>query len=252
VHENGIGPILKYLVTDPSSEIDNTIVGSVRNFLFGPPGAGGFDLASLNIQRGRDHGLADYNTIRAAYGLPRVTSFGQITRNPDLAARLRNLYGNVNNIDAWVGALAEDHVGGGSTGPLLRRVLTDQFERLRQGDRYWYTRIFPGPQLRDLENTTLADVIRRNTAISNLQRNVCFLRATVRGTLFNDVNQNGRRDFFEPGLAGWTVELLNPKSGEVVASTQTNGRGDYTFGILNGLGAGEFQVRQVLPDGWVG
>src|SRR5262249_50040119 len=70
--ENGIGSILKYLSSDPSSELDPMVVDSVRNFLFGPPGAGGLDLASLNIQRGRDHGLADYNSIRAAYGLPRV------------------------------------------------------------------------------------------------------------------------------------------------------------------------------------
>src|SRR5262249_11527103 len=95
---NGADPILKYLSSDPSSELDSTVVNSVRNFLFGPPGSGGLDLASLNIQRGRDHGLADYNTMRAAYGLPRVTSFAQITSNPDVQAKLRQLYGSVNNI----------------------------------------------------------------------------------------------------------------------------------------------------------
>src|SRR5581483_4659169 len=104
----GIGPVLKYLSSDPSSEVDPTVVNSVRNFLFGPPGAGGLALASLNIQRGRDHGLADYNPMRAAYGLPRVTDFSQITSNADVQAKLKALYGSVNNIDAWVGALAED------------------------------------------------------------------------------------------------------------------------------------------------
>src|SRR5205807_148423 len=118
---NGADPILKYLATDNAQEIDNKIVPELQNFLFGPPGAGGFDLASLNIQRGRDHGLADYNTTRAAYGLPRVTSFAQITSNPALAAQLQSLYGNVNNIDLWVGGLAEDHVPGGSVGPLFTR-----------------------------------------------------------------------------------------------------------------------------------
>ena len=142
--DNGIEPILKYLVSDPSREIDNVIVNSVRNFLFGPPGAGGFDLASLNIQRGRDHGLADYNDVRAAYGLPRVTSFGQITSDAELQDRLRQLYGNVNNIDLWVGALAEDHVPGSSVGPLIRRIIADQFERVRDGDRFWYQRQFSG------------------------------------------------------------------------------------------------------------
>ncbi|HEX8204004.1 MAG TPA: peroxidase family protein, partial [Isosphaeraceae bacterium] len=135
---NGIDPILKYLASDPSSEVDPTVVTSVRDFLFGPPGSGGLDLASLNIQRGRDHGLADYNTIRAAYGLPRVTSFAQITADVAVQDKLRALYGTVDDIDAWVGALAEDHVAGGSTGPLIRAVLADQFARLRDGDRFWY------------------------------------------------------------------------------------------------------------------
>ena len=36
---------------------------------------------ALNIQRGRDHGLPDYNTAREEYGLERVTSFEDI--NPE-------------------------------------------------------------------------------------------------------------------------------------------------------------------------
>jgi hypothetical protein len=71
------------------------VVDSVRNFLFGPAGSGGLDLASLNIQRGRDHGLADYDTIRAAYGLARVASFARITSTPDLQANFQQLYVSV-------------------------------------------------------------------------------------------------------------------------------------------------------------
>ena len=59
--EVGIEPILKYLGSFRGQEIDTRVVDDVRNFLFGSPGQGGFDLAALNIQRGRDHGIADYN-----------------------------------------------------------------------------------------------------------------------------------------------------------------------------------------------
>src|SRR5439155_13046640 len=38
LEQQGISPILKYLGSDPSSEIDNSITDPVRNFLFGPPG----------------------------------------------------------------------------------------------------------------------------------------------------------------------------------------------------------------------
>ena len=86
------------------------MVDDVRNFLFGQPGQGGLDLAALNIQRGRDHGLADYNATRVAYGLPAVRTFADITRDVNTQNALRAAYGNVNNIDLWVGGLAEDHV----------------------------------------------------------------------------------------------------------------------------------------------
>ena len=57
LRETGIDSILKYVASSQSQEIDNQIVDSLRNFLFGA-GEGGLDLSSLNIQRGRDHGLA--------------------------------------------------------------------------------------------------------------------------------------------------------------------------------------------------
>lgn len=174
MHEVGPDPVLKYLATDNAREVDTMLVGDLRNFLFGPPGAGGFDLASRNMQRGRDHGLADYNSTRAAYGLPRVTSFSQITSNPDLQARLASLYGDVDSIDLWVGGLAEDHVAGSSIGPTFRRIIADQFERIRDGDRFWYSRIFSGAQLQALQQTRLSEVIRRNTTITKIQDNAFF------------------------------------------------------------------------------
>jgi hypothetical protein len=166
IEEGGIEPLLRGLASHAAQAIDNLVVDDVRNFLFGPPGQGGFDLAALNIQRGRDHGLAGYNAVREAYGLPRVTRFAEITSQPALRQALERLYHEVDAVDLWIGALAEDPVAGALVGPLLRAVIAEQFERLRDGDRFWYQTAFSGGQLAEIEATTLAAVIRRNTAIT--------------------------------------------------------------------------------------
>jgi peroxidase len=252
--QQGISPILKYLASDPSSEIDNSITDPVRNFLFGPPGAGGFDLASLNIQRGRDHGIANYNAVRVAYGLPAVTSFAQISSNPDIQAKLQQLYQNVDNIDLWVGALAEDHVAGTSTGPLVRAGLVDQFTRLRDGDSFWYQRIYSQADQDFLRNNrSLSDLIRLDTGADVIQDNPFFFRVSVSGTVFNDLDRDGRRDSGEGGLAGRTVQLFNvndPANPTLVATDVTDANGRYTFTVFDGLSTGNFQVVETVPAGW--
>ena len=179
LYETDIDPLLKYLASDNAQEIDPIVVDDVRNFLFGEPGQGGFDLASLNIQRGRDHGLADYNTVREAYGLERITSFDQITSDPALQAKLASTYGSVDNIDLWIGGLAEDHLPDSSMGETFTAILVDQFVRLRAGDRFWYQYSLPNRLVQQIENTTLADIIRRNTDITKLQENVFFFNAST-------------------------------------------------------------------------
>lgn len=173
----GVSPIVRYMATDPMQMVDTMVVDPLRNFLFGPPGAGGFDLASLNIQRGRDHGLGDYNTVRADFGLPRAMSFSQITSNPAVAAMLQTLYGNVNSIDAWVGMLCEDHLPGASVGRTHAAILIDQFTRLRDGDRFWYRNgQFSPSQVQALEATKLSTIFQRTTGVTGLQANVFFVR----------------------------------------------------------------------------
>jgi len=179
VAQTGIDPLLKYLASDNAQEIDTKVVDDVRNFLFGAPGQGGFDLASLNIQRGRDHGIADYNTVRIAYGLTRITSFDQITSDKATQASLASTYGNVDNIDLWIGGLAEDHLPNSSLGATFTAILVDQFSRLRDGDRFWYQASLSDNALRDIQNTSLADIIRRNTELTKLQADVFFFNEST-------------------------------------------------------------------------
>lgn len=174
VVDHGIDSLLIGAATQTANEVDNQIVDAVRNFLFGPPGNGGFDLASLNIQRGRDHGLADYNQTRSDLGLGAVSDFDEITSDVQVQQRLRELYGTVDDIDLWVGGLAEDHVPGQSLGLTFSTILADQFGRIRDGDRFWYQSLLEGEALEEIESTRLSDVIERNTLADNLQENVFF------------------------------------------------------------------------------
>ncbi len=48
------------------------------------------DLASLNIMRGRDNGLPDYNTVRRCFGLPEVKNWSDI--NPQLYSQRPELF----------------------------------------------------------------------------------------------------------------------------------------------------------------
>lgn len=175
IRAHGIDPFVKGLATQQAQEIDTKIVDDVRNFLFGPPGAGGFDLASLNIQRGRDHGLADFNSIRDRLGLRKYRSFAEVTSDVGTRIELSDAYDSVNDIDAWVGFLAEEHLSGASVGETLHAMLKQQFEALRDGDRFWYENDFKGRDLETIRNTKLIHIINRNSGAKGLRANVFFV-----------------------------------------------------------------------------
>jgi len=166
VIENDIDSVLRGLATQQCQSIDTFVIDDVRNFLFGRPGSGGFDLVALNIQRGRDHGLASYNDVREALGLARFTQFEQITTNTELQDKLKATYSDVNSIDLWVGGLAEDHYKSAMVGELFYHIIRNQFEALRDADRFWYERDLNREDREYIEKTTtLAKIIRRNTDI---------------------------------------------------------------------------------------
>ena len=130
--EGGIEPLLRGLAAQACQAVDPFIVDDVRNFLFANVGPG-FDLASLNIQRGRDHGLPSYNDTREVFGLGRAQEFSEISSNQDIRDRLDEIYETVDDVDLWVGALSEDPVPGGHVGALIRATLNQQFEALLIG-----------------------------------------------------------------------------------------------------------------------
>jgi hypothetical protein len=164
--EGGIEPVLRGFAGKVAQAIDPHVVDDLRNFLFGAPGAGGLDLASLNLQRGRDHGLPGYNSCRLQLGLAPRASLLEVSRDDAIVERLAAVYDSPDQVDAWIGALSEDPLPGAMVGELLMRVFRDQFQRLRDGDRHWYANVFDGEAREQLERTRLSDVIRRNTTIA--------------------------------------------------------------------------------------
>lgn len=167
IDEGGIEPLLRGLANQLCQRVDVFIIDEVRNFLFGQPGSGGFDLASLNIQRGRDHGLPGYNDVREALGLGRVEDFSEISSDTEIQDRLSSAYGSVDNIDLWVGGLVEDLIPGSHLGELFTTILNMQFEFLRDGDRFWHELVLNDDELLEVQNTRLSDIIRRNTTIGS-------------------------------------------------------------------------------------
>jgi hypothetical protein len=132
------------------------------------------DLVAINIQRGRDHGLASYTAWRQACGLTSVNEFSQLENDWDDGASLliSNIYKSVNDVDIYTGLLAEKHIAGAIVGPTLACLLTDQFLRLKKGDRYWYEgdiqiQPFSPDQLQMIRQTTLARILCDNS--DNLQ-----------------------------------------------------------------------------------
>jgi len=242
----GVGPVLAGIGAEREYRNDEQIDNQLRSVLFqlpkpgvdprvcldGPPlpdcFAGVVDLAAIDIERGRDHGIPSYNALRAAYGLAPKASFRAITGEPTdrfprdpqidrrrpiddpdildvlrltdengreipldspaaetdavravrrttVAARLRAIYGDVDRVDAFVGMVAEPHIPGTELGELQRAIWARQFERLRDGDRFFYAN---DPALATIERRygityrhSLADVIRANSD-ANVQEDV--------------------------------------------------------------------------------
>jgi hypothetical protein len=258
---SNIDAVLKGDADGNSQAMDLLAINDVRNLLFGNAGAGGQDLIARDIQRGRDNGLPDYNTMRVAYGLSPVTSFAQITSNVQVQKELEEAYGSVNNIDAFEGGLAEDHVPGSDVGPLFQAIMVNQFTRLRDGDRFFYLNEQWTPdELRILQRgSTLAQVIEANTSVTNLQSDVFLFRASIAGTVLSNsggsghwtsMNMSAGQRSSSQGISGVTVELEDT-SGNVLATTTTDSKGRYRFDQFGGLSAtGQYLVRIVVPSGF--
>ncbi len=140
INEGGVDPILRGLFGTSIKDINSReiITEELTEHLFGLAKEVALDLASLNIQRGRDHGLPGYNSWRQFCNLSVANTFDELVddiSNATLRQKLEDLYGHPGNIDLFVGGLVEDPWHDSLVGPTFTCLLVEQFRRLKDGDR---------------------------------------------------------------------------------------------------------------------
>ena len=167
IQKYGIEPILLGLLANNSQDVDPLLAEDLTKHLFEREHTVGLNLASLNIQRGRDHGLSGYNTYRKLCGMKSAETFDDVAleiRKAGYRDLLEKLYGTPEKVDLWVAGLAEDPLPDSLVGPTFHCIISKQFRNLRDGDRFYYEEkdVFTKEQLREIKKVTLSQVMCHN------------------------------------------------------------------------------------------
>ena len=162
----GTDPILRGLIQDRSREVDIFLNMVLTKQLFASTSTGlGQDLASRNIQRGREHGQPSYRTFQEycfnIYGVP--SRFHSLI----LRLKFRRLYGFTgfrNGIDLFAGGLAEERMSGSNLGPTFACIIGKTFADVRNGDRFYWENpgVFTSSQRDSLSDIRFSKVICDN------------------------------------------------------------------------------------------
>lgn len=159
--EGGIDPILRGLWNTPLKK-PHGMTPAITEKMFGST-----DLGSLNIMRGRDHGIPSYNKWRNFCGMEPIRSFDQMSvhiSDENVRKVLAENYPSPDDLDLYVGGMIEDPVIGGLVGPTLACIISDQFKRTRDGDRFYFENpgIFSATQLEEIKKTSMARILCDN------------------------------------------------------------------------------------------
>lgn len=177
---HGLNNSLRSIGNDSAQATDVYVVAALRNLLFATLVGGDvdqIDLIAIDIQRERDVGLGTLNQTRRAMGFQPYLSFADLAMDPALQSNLATVYGSIDNVDLFMGGLAETHAPGALVGPTFQAIIARQFYALRTGDRFfWLNEGFDSDTANMIRHTTLADLIRRNTDANQMQDKV-FIQA---------------------------------------------------------------------------
>uniref|UniRef100_A0A8C9I2E9 Thyroid peroxidase n=1 Tax=Piliocolobus tephrosceles TaxID=591936 RepID=A0A8C9I2E9_9PRIM len=175
LHGGGLDPLIRGLLARPAKlQVQDQLMNEeLTERLFVLSNSSTLDLASINLQRGRDHGLPGYNEWREFCGLPRLESPADLSTaiaSRSVADKILDLYKHPDNIDVWLGGLAENFLPRARTGPLFACLIGKQMKALRDGDWFWWenSHVFTDAQRHELEKHSLSRVICDNTGLTRV------------------------------------------------------------------------------------
>ena len=214
-------------LTQLSQEIDGRVSPQLRDNLFAVPNPNGpdrflkFNLPLLDIHRGRDHGVSDYNQLRAGLGLSTYSSFEEFASANGLSQerldQLKSVYNDISELDSIVGGLLEAKVPGSQLGETFTILNVMQFERTRAGDEFFFTNRFKdSPEIiEQVKNTSMNSILNRLGIISHDHGNAFQGRTRVDGSVANDVLIGTDKDEIIFGYEGddW---ILGGKGNDII------------------------------------
>ncbi|XP_068131700.1 dual oxidase 1-like isoform X2 [Hyperolius riggenbachi] len=204
---------------------DNVVVEDLRDYWYGSLKYSRADYISNSIQRGRDFGLCCYNHAREYFGLKTITSWQDI--NPKLYQENRKLFddlaalydNDINKLELLPGAMLESS---GDPGELLTAIALDQFQRLRDGDRFWFENsrngLFTADEIARIKNISFHDVILAVTSaeVGDIQRDLftwrdgdpCPQPAQVSSEMLAPCGPVTVIDYFEGSVLGYSMLIV--------------------------------------------
>jgi Animal haem peroxidase len=125
------------------------------------------DLGTIDILRDRERGVARYNDFREKLRKSRVSSFDELTDNPDWAREIEDVYdGHIDRVDLQVGLLSEPLPPGFGFSDTAFRIFILMASRRLRSDRFFTNdyspEVYTPEGLAWVENSTMSDVLLRH------------------------------------------------------------------------------------------
>lgn len=147
-----------------------------------------------------------------------------------------------NNIDLWIGGLAEQKVTGGMLGSTFDFLFAKQMDNLQNGDRFYYlSRLVGTDLLAEIEGQFFSDIVMRNTDATHLYSDIFSVAdATVDGVTDTQTSVNAQ---------GATVPV-DLATANTVAELEALNQAGWVNGVLYGNPGDYYDARGVLnPNG---